>query len=398
MKNLKDNPFGKFNGNEQKYVLEALDSNVVSEKSFNQRFEEAFSKKFGCKYSIACNSGTSGLHAAVYAAGVKPGDEIIGPGLTVVMDAWAMIHQGCTPVFADVNSQTMTIDPEDVKRKITSKTKAIIVVSLQGLSVDIDPIMEIANQHELIVIEDSAQTMLGTYKGRLAGTLGDIGVFSFENKKHMTCGSEGGMIVTDDENLATRARKFSGLGYKHMTGNAGRTSLALSEVQDPHYERFDTVGLNYRMNEISAAVGLGQLERLEEIVDKRKKSANFFKEAVEGCSFLEMQRIPNCCEHSHYTFTVKYTGEELTGLTWKDFYNCYVEMGGDGFYGACKVPYLEPAFKGLSVNGITYSKGICPVAEEIQPQIMQFKTNYRDLEIAKEKAHLLKLLIAKLSK
>ena len=234
-------------------------------------------------------------------------------------------------------------------------------------------------------------------ENRLAGTLGHIGVFSFENKKHMTCGSEGGMIVTDDENLATRARKFSGLGYKHMTGNAGRTSLALSEVQDPHYERFDTVGLNYRMNEISAAVGLGQLERLEEIVDKRKKSANFFKEAVEGCNFLEMQRIPNCCEHSHYTFTVKYTGEELTGLTWKDFYNCYVEMGGDGFYGACKVPYLEPAFKGLSVNGITYSKGICPVAEEIQPQIMQFKTNYRDPKLAEYKADILHQTIKKVS-
>ena len=365
MKDLKEDPFGKFNGREQEYVIQALDSSLDYEKSFNLRFEEAFCKKFSCDYAIACNSGTSGLHAAVFAAGIKHGDEIIGPGLTVVMDAWAMIHLGATPVFADVNSQTMTIDPEDIERKITPKTKAIIVVSLQGLSADMDPIMEIANNHGLIVIEDSAQTMLGTYKGRFAGTLGHIGVFSFENKKHMTCGSEGGMIVTNDEQLATRARKFAGLGYKHMTATAGRTSLAMSTVQDPDYERFDTVGLNYRMNEISAAVGLAQLERLDEIVDKRKQCADLFKTAVGDCKFLEIQKIPQCCIHSHYTFTVKYTGQQATGLTWKDFYHRYIEMGGDGFYGACKVPYLEPAFKDLIVNGVSYKRGICPVAEEL---------------------------------
>ena len=397
MKNLKENPFGKFNGNEQKYAIQALDSTLSHEKSFNLKFEESFAKKFGCKYAIAVNSGTSGLHAAVYAAGMNPGDEVIGPGLTVVMDAWAMIHLGATPVFADVKKDTMTIDPEDIERKISNKTKAIIVVSLQGLSVDMDPIMEIAKKHNLIVIEDSAQTVLGTYKGRLAGTIGDINVFSFENKKHMTCGSEGGMIVTNNEELAVRARKFAGLGYKHMTATAGRTSLAMSTVQDPNYERFDTVGLNYRLNEISAAVGLAQLERIDEIVRKRVMCANYFDNALKDCSFMTPQRVPNCCDHSHYTYTVKYHGEEVTGLTWKDFYNHYIKMGGDGFYGACKVPYLEPAFHGLEVNGVRYESGLCPIAEEIQPQIMQFKTNYRDLEIAKEKASILNKLINEIS-
>ncbi len=397
MKDLKNDPFGKFNGNEQKYAIQALDSSLDQDKSFNLRFEEAFAEKFSCKYAVAVNSGTSGLHAAVYAAGVKPGDEVIGPGLTVVMDAWAIIHLGATPVFADVKRDTMTIDPEDIKRKITPKTKAIIVVSLQGLSVDIDPIMQIAEENNLIVIEDSAQTVLGTYKGKLAGTMGHINVFSFENKKHMTCGSEGGMIVTDDEELAVRARKFAGLGYKHMTATAGRTSLAMSTVQDPNYERFDTVGLNYRLNEVSAAVGLGQLERIDEIVARRKACAVFFDDAVNGCSFMTPQKTPNCCDHSHYTYTVKYHGEEETGLSWKDFYNRYLEMGGDGFYGACMVPYLEPAFHELEVNGTTYESGLCPVAEDIQQQIMQFKTNYRDLEVAKIKAEILKKLINELS-
>tara|TARA_Y100000590_G_C15597846_1_gene968764 strand:- start:35 stop:1249 length:1215 start_codon:yes stop_codon:yes gene_type:complete len=398
MKNLRENRFGKFNGNEQKYVIEALDSDHQNEKSFNEKFENEFCRKMKVDYAIACNSGTSGLHAAIFSAGICPGDEVINPGLTVVMDAWAIIHQGGTPIFADIDPDTLTINPDDVRKKVTKKTKAIIVVSLQGLSVDIDPIMDIADEHGLVVIEDSAQNMLGKYKGRLGGTLGHIGVFSFENKKHMTCGSEGGMIVTNNEKFAIQARKFSGLGYKHMTATAGRTSLAMSTVQDPGYERFDTVGLNYRMNEISAAVGLAQLERIEEIVALRKESARLFRLAVKDCEYLVEQSIPSEYEHSHYTFTIKYTGEKITGLSWKDFYNQYIEMGGDGFYGACKVPYLEPAFKDLVVNNVSYNNGICPVAEKIQPQIMQFKTNYRDLDIAEKKAKVLHDLINKIGK
>jgi len=395
MTDFTKNPYGKYNGREMEYVLEVLDSSNIKNKEYpwTQRFEEKFCEVMGVKYAIACNSGTSGLHAAVIAAGVEPCDEVINPGLTVIMDAYAIIHVGATPVFADVDPDTMTIAPDDVHQKITKKTKAIIAVSLQGLSVDMDPIMEIAEKHNLVVIEDSAQTMLGKYKDRIAGTLGHIGVFSFENKKHMTCGSEGGMIVTDNEELAVRARKFAGLGYKHMTATAGRTSLAMSTVQDPAYERFDTVGLNYRLNEISAAVGLGQLERIDQIVDRRKECAKLFRLAISNCNYLEEQHIPEDYEHSHYTFTVKYTGEEITGLSWKDFYNRYVELGGDGFYGACKVPYLEPAFKDLVVNGESFTKGICPIAEEIQPQIMQFKTNYRDLSIAGKKAEVLSDLI-----
>ena len=114
MKDLTKNPYGKFNGNEQRYAIEALDSDSVNDTPFNQRFEEEFAKKFGCKYAIACNSGTSGLHAAVYAAGIERGDEVINPGLTVVMDAWAIIHLGGTPIFADINPNTLTIDPDDI--------------------------------------------------------------------------------------------------------------------------------------------------------------------------------------------------------------------------------------------------------------------------------------------
>lgn len=393
--NLADNPNGKYCGNEAKYVLQALDSNNTEnkKKSWNVRFEEEFCHRMNVKYAIACNSGTSGLHAAVVAAGIGRGDEVISPALTVIMDAYSIIHAGATPVFADINSETLTIDPGDVAKKITPRTKAIITVSLQGLPVDIDPIMDLAKKHNLIVIEDSAQTMLGKYKGGISGTLGHIGVFSFENKKHITCGSEGGMIVSNDEALAERARKFSGIGYKHMTARAGRTSLAMSTVQDPSYERFDTVGLNYRMTEVSAAIGLAQIERVNSLVERRQAVAKLFDDAVYGCEWLVKQKTPDQYVHSYYTYAVKFYGDRYGAFSWKDFYNRYLELGGDGFYGACKVPYLEPVFKNLEINGVKYSKGICPIAEEIQPTLMQFKTNYRDMEVAKKKADVLKKTI-----
>ncbi len=392
---LTKNPYGKYNGKEMEYVLQALDSENPDNKkrSWTQRFEEKFCDVMGVKYAIACNSGTSGLHAALVAAGVSPGDEVISPALTVIMDSYAIIHVGATPVFADVDPETYTIDPEDVRKKITPKTKAIITVSLQGLPVDIDPILQVAEKNNIILIEDSAQTILGIYKGRIAGTLGHIGVFSFENKKHLTCGSEGGMIVSNDEILAQRARKFAGIGYKHMTAVAGRTSLAMSDVQDPAYERFDTIGLNYRMTEVSAAIGLAQLERVHSIVSRRQAIAKMFDEAVNGCDWIVKQKTPNEYIHSYYTYAVKYLGNDKIGISWKNFYNRYIEMGADGFYGACKVPYLEPVFRDLEINGVRYQKGLCPVAEEIQPKIMQFKTNYRNLDIARRKTEILRELI-----
>jgi perosamine synthetase len=396
VQDLTKNEFGKFNGNEQKYVTEALDSNLKSKVAFPQRLEEAVAKKLGVKYAIACNSGTSGLHMAMVACGIGPGDEVITPGLTVVMDAYSVIHVGAKPVFADVERSTYGINVAEIKKLINEKTKAIITVSLQGLSVDIDPIIELAREHNLIVIDDSAQNMLGEYKGRIAGTLGDISMLSFENKKHMTAGSEGGILLTDNEEFAIRARKFGGIGYKHMTASAGRTSLALSDVQNPDYERFDTIGLNYRMSEVSAAVGLAQFERIEAIVDRRVAVANIFSKAVHGCDWIVPQFTPKNYKHSHYTFSFEYKGKESLGISWKDFYNMYVEMGGDGFYSACVVPYLEPVFQEHDCYKEIYPKGMCPVAEDLQKKIMQFKTNYRSLDEAKKKSNILKELITRI--
>jgi len=314
------------------------------------------------------------------------------------MDAYSVIHVGAKPVFADVDRSTYGIDISEIKKKITDKTKAIVTVSLQGLSVDMDPILKVAKENNLIVIDDSAQNILGEYKGRVAGTLGDISVLSFENKKHITSGSEGGMLLTDNEEYATKARKFGGIGYKHMTASSGRTSLALSDVQDPDYERFDTIGLNYRMSEVSAAVGLAQFERISDIVERRTAVAKMFDEAIQGCDWIVPQYIPEEYKHSHYTYSFEYKGLKMLGISWKDFYNMYIEMGGDGFYSACMVPYLEPVFQNNAKYKNTYIKGMCPVSEDLQKKIMQFKTNYRSLPEARIKANILKALIDKLGR
>jgi perosamine synthetase len=388
---------GKFNGNELEYLSSYLDSEGdLNSKPWVQRLEESVSNYIGTKYAVACNSGTSGLHMAMVACGIGPGDEVITPALTVVMDAYSVIHVGAKPVFVDIDRSTYGINVEEIRKKITNKTKAIITVSLQGLSVDMDPILEVAKENNLIVIDDSAQNILGEYKGRVAGTLGDINILSFENKKHMTSGSEGGMLLTDNEDFAVKARKFGGIGYKHMNALAGRTSLALSDVQNPDYERFDTIGLNYRMSEVCAAVGLAQFDRIQYIVDRRITVANIFYEAVKGCAWIVPQSIPEGYKHSHYTFSFEYKGLEQIGVSWKQFYNMYVEMGGDGFYSACIVPYLEPVFQGHEFYKEIYPKGMCPVAENLQKKIMQFKTNYRSIDDAKHKANILKNLINKL--
>lgn len=386
----------KFSNQEIKYAIDSL-KNHESSKSWVQELEKKFSEVMGVKYAISCNSGTSGLHAALFAVGVNEGDEVIIPALTVIMDAYAVIHLKATPIFVDVKLDTHLINVEEIEKKITKRTKAIITVSWEGLSCDMDPIMSLAKKHNIKVIDDSARTVLGKYKNKLAGTIADISVFSFESKKHITAGGEGGMIVTNNENLAVQARKFSGIGYKHMTADAGKTHLAIDTVQDPEYKRFDTIGLNYRMNTISAAVALGQVERIYEIVNKRKIIGKMFLESTKGYEWFVPQLTPKNYEHSYYTFSVDYKGEELFNFTWKDFYKLYLEMGGDGFYSPVAIPYTEPSLIGKTFGNNKMDYGLCPISEGLQKRVMCFKTNYRDYDTARKKIDILSSLLYKLN-
>ena len=386
----------KFDHREIAYIYKALlehDSGI----SFVNEFEKKFAKKFKINHAIACNSGTSGLHAALFSLGIGKNDEVIIPALTVIMDVYAVLHLGATPVFADVDESTHLITAQEIEKKISSRTKAVITVSWDGLSCDMDPIMKIAKKHNIKVIDDSARTVLGKYKNKIAGTIADIGVFSFESKKHLSAGGEGGMIVTNNSNFAKNIRKFAGIGYKHMSADAGATHLAIDTVQDPQYKRFDTIGLNYRMNNVTAAVGLGQLDKINTIVNRRKKIGKMFLKVCKDFKWFIPQSTPKNCEHSYYTFSVDYRGMEKLNISWKDFYNEYRKMGGDGFYGAVAIPYTEPALKNKLNKKYNWGPGLCPIAEKLQSRVMCFKTNYRDIEIAKKNVDTLYKLLKKLN-
>jgi perosamine synthetase len=394
----------KYLGNELEYLKRVLNSESWSATggSWVQFLEKEFAKKYRVKYAVAFNSGTSTLHTSLEAVGVRPGDEVISPAFTVIMDTTATLHANAVPVYADINPETFTIDPNDIEKKITSKTKAIIPVSLYGLPPDMDPIMNLAEKYNLTVIEDNAQCVLSTYKGRVMGTIGHIASFSFENTKHISCG-EGGIIITNNERYAELARKIGGHGFKNLRAEEGRIRLNQDIFQNPHYKRHDELGWNYRLSEFNASVALAQLERVDTLVNLRIKSAEFFMDAMATCNYLTPQKVPSGYTNSYYTLAVIYDGKESIGVSWEDFRKSYIQEGGDGIYAAWSVPYLEPVISERQFvkrcpwvyENIHYYKGLCPVAETIQPKLMQFKTNYRDIELAKKKANALSRVIKK---
>ena len=396
---LAENPYGKHIGNELKYVTDVLDSENRESRSnpYVGRLEDKFSKSIGAKYAIAHNSGTATLHICLAAAGVGPGDEVISPAHTVIMCTFAILHQNATPVYADIEPDTFNIDPDDIERKITKRTKAIIAVHMHGLPCDMTRIMNIAKKHNIVVIEDSAQCVMGSINGKYTGLLGDMASFSFETKKHLSAG-EGGMVITNNKKYATVVRKVGGLGYKTLAADQALRAILPEEFQNPNYKRHDTVGWNYRMNELTAAVALAQLERVKDLVSKRQKVAEFFLEAINDCDWLIPQKSPKGFTNTYWTFTILYFGDDRLSISWQEFWMKYKEMGGDGFYGGLSVVYQEPVISDGtyidkicgSSNGVNLVfEGTCPNAESLQPRMMQFKTNYRNLNIAKVQAKIL---------
>lgn len=396
----------KYKGNEIEYLKKVLSSETLSstEGSWTGNLEKSFAQKFGAKHGIAFNSGTSTLHAALEAVGVKAGDEVISPAFTVIMNTTSTLHANAVPVYADVLEDKFTIDPEDIRRKITPKTKAICVVSIYGLPCEMDEIMSISKEFGIPVIEDNAECFLSKYKGKMTGVIGDMASYSFENSKHLSCG-EGGILITNNTEYARMSRKVGGHGFKNLEADEGRVKLDLDVFQNPNYKRHDTLGWNYRLSEICSAVALAQLERLDEFVSLRVESANLFLEAIEGCDFLIPQVTPDYSENSYWSLGLKYTGEDKIGLSWYEFRKKYMMNGGDGIYGAWSVPYLEPLISSRKYvsrlpqiyENTNYYKGMCPVAERIQSQMMVFKTNYRDLSLAKMKAECLRKTILEVS-
>lgn len=373
---------------ERAYVSEVLDSQFRASAGsiMTRRLEEKFAELFGVKYAISHINGTVTMHSALAAGGVGPGDEVIVPPLTMASTAFAVLHVNAVPLFADIDPDTFTIDPADIQKRITPRTRAIIPVALYGLAPDMDAIMEIAKQHNLVVVEDDAECFLGYYKGRVVGSIGHMASFSFQSSKHMTSG-EGGMLVTNDKELADKVRSFSNLGYAMVSGGPGKGKITKEIIQDPEYERHTSIGWNYRMPELCAAVALAQLERLQEFVDQRIKIAQMYAEVARGCDWLVPQAVPEGCRHSYWTYVLKL--ENNGEFCWYDFCKKYMELGGDGIYAAWQINYLEPAFRRQPSHVQEYGPGLCPIAESVQPKLLQFKTNYMDMNIAKGKVEAL---------
>ena len=290
--------------------------------------------------------------------------------------AFCVMHCNALPVFADIDPDTWTISPASIEKCITARTKAIVPVSIYGAPMDMDAIMEIAGKHGLFVLEDDAQCFLGYYKDRIIGSIGHASSFSFQSSKHLTSG-EGGMITTNDEELALNIRRFNSLGYAAVA--AGKGKISRETIQSPSYLRHASVGFNYRIPELCAAVALAQLERMDELNGMRKAIAKMYADQVEGCSWLIPQAVPENCEHAYWTYVVRM--DPHAAPDWHEFKKKYIELSGEGFYGAWMLNHLEPVFKGKELYRYQWQhleSGLCPVAESIQPCLMQFKTNFYD--------------------
>lgn len=259
------------NGNEKKYLCECIDTGwISSEGPFVKEFEEKMSATVNRKYGIAVANGTAALEVAMQAIGISEGDEVIMPAFTIISCAMAVTKLGGVPVLVDSDADTWNMKVDEIESKITSKTKAILAVHLYGLPVEMDKVLEIAQRHHLKIVEDAAEMHGQTYKGKPCGSFGNISTFSFYPNKHVTTG-EGGMVVTDDEALAERCKMLRNLCFR-------------KDVRYVH----DEISDNYRFTNLQAAVGLAQLERLEEFVVKKREMGKFYTEALKDVKGIKL--------------------------------------------------------------------------------------------------------------
>lgn len=328
-------------------------------------FERAFADYVGARYAIALCNGTATLHTALVALGVKPGDKVAVPPLTMSATTIAVLHAGATPVFVDVDPKTWLMGSPWEER-------ASIPVSLYGLC---DP--QGGNGFVDRRVDDAAQT-LRQHSGCAFTS------YSFQASKILPLG-EGGMLVTNDEALATKAREFSSLGYR-MRADQPRIDPAI--LKHPTYERHHSLGWNYRMNDLTAAAGLvffteravfRTYSEAEGLLMRRREAAAMYRDAIHGCSWLTPQHVPDGWQHDYWSFAVALESADL----FDPFVDAIVRYGGERPYGAWRLTYQEPAMAFLS-KPFARLEGSCPVAESMQPRLVQLQTN--DLRSAERNA------------
>ncbi len=296
-------------GNEKKYLNECIDTGwISSEGPFVSMLEKRFAEVCGRKHGIAVCNGTAALETAVTALGISTGDEVIMPSFTIISCATAVIRAGAVPVFADCDPVTWNIDPQSVSGKITSRTKAIMPVHIYGIPADMNAITEIADEHGLMIIEDAAEQIGQTYYGKACGSFGEASTFSFYPNKHITTG-EGGMVVTDDDNIAERCRSIRNLCF-------------IPEKRFVHEE----LGYNFRMTNLQAAVGVAQLEKLDEFIIRKRQIGNLYNNLLQGVEGIILPlSSSNYAENIYWVYGIVL--KETTGMNAAEAMKKLSEMG-----------------------------------------------------------------------
>jgi len=346
---------------EQDALLEVLRASAPSCGPWVKRFEEGFAKYCGTDYGLAVTSGSTGLQLAMIAAGVGPGDEVITTPVSWIATANAAAVLGANVVFADVDARTLNLDPASVEEKITPRTKVILPVHLYGQCSDMDALNELARPRKIRVVEDAAHAAGAEYKGRKAGSLGDIGVFSFHQQKNMVTLGEGGLITTSDKSLYERMLSHRSLCCR--TYDPKGKYLPLDETVQPMGKRywyldFDEVGFNYRMTDAQAAVGLVQLGKLDSLNARRIYIAEKYSEGLEGIEGLTLPFVSPENKHVFHIYTVLL--EAAFSQTKEDFmWDLYTRKRIKAWSHYMPI-HLTTVYRKLG-----HLPGECPVAEKL---------------------------------
>ena len=330
-----------FESEEIEEIKKVLDSGWVSQGPETRLFEEDVRERTGTKYAIAVNNCTAALHLALLAIGIKKGDEVLVADYTYPATGHSVLYCGAKPVFVDIDSRTYNVDPVQLKKKITKRTKAIIPVHTFGQPVEMDSVLEIAEKHNLKVVEDAACAFGARYRKKYTGTMGDIGCFSFHARKGVTTG-EGGMLVTDDESMARTARTLSVFGI---------TSAWDREIKGFTVPEFTMIGYNYKMSDITAAVGVVQLKRLDSIIKKKRALAKYWGAKLEGIPDVE----PPYEEKGSLHIYQSYVSLVRKGLDRNKLIERLAKLGVQAQIGTY-ASHVQPVYK---------SKDKCPVSKEI---------------------------------
>jgi len=355
-------PYGRQSINEQdiEAVVNVLKSDYLTTGPKIAEFERKVADYTGAKYAVAIANGTAALHAACYAAGIGEGDEVITTPITFAASSNCVLYCGGTPVFADINPETYNISSVDIERKITSKTKAIIAVHFTGQPCEMDQIHEIADKHNLIVIEDGAHALGAVYKGKRVGALSDMTTFSFHPVKHITTG-EGGMILTDNPKLYERLKLF-------RTHGITREKNLLTKNDGPwYYEQLD-LGFNYRITDIQCALGTSQMDRLPEFLEKRKKIAERYNEAFAGNNQIQLPYQKEGCDNAWHLYVIRVKNGNRKEVFEK------LRAAGIGV----NVHYI-PVYQHPYYRSHGYAQVICPNAEEYYKECISLPM-YPDLK------------------